>query len=132
VLVVEVVRGPQGEIRALKARGHAGFSQRGSDIVCAGASAVLHAAALGVVKAAGLPAQVRAGEGHMEIELDCVEQGSSRDWDRGQAILEAAVLGVTAIAQQYPQHVRVRERPPEKPGRVQAGAVPGHERGRRL
>ena len=108
MLTIRVVRGPDGGVVTLCAFGHAGFDRRGRDIVCAGASAVVHTAVLGVTQAVGLPAAVRAGEGYLELKLDS-EKRPQGLWERAQAVLEAAILGVKEIARQYPRHVRVED-----------------------
>ena len=108
MLTIRVVRGLDGEVIALEAVGHAGFDQRGRDIVCAGASAVVHTALLGVTQAVGLPASVKAGDGYLELKLD-PERRPQGLWERAQAVLEAAILGAKEIARQYPRHVRVEE-----------------------
>lgn len=107
-LTVRVVRGPDGEVIALEAFGHAGFDRRGRDIVCAGVSGILHAAVLGVTQAVGLPAAVAAGDGYLELKLAC-DLRPGGQWERAQAVLEAAILGVKEIARQYPRHVRVED-----------------------
>lgn len=103
MLRVEVLRGAGGMVYGFDARGHAGFARHGQDIVCAGASAVLHTAALGVVQHLGLkPEVLDASEGRLALRLS---PGSVNEPAR--AVLEAAVLGVREIARQYPEHVQL-------------------------
>ena len=106
MLVIRVVRRPNGDIVGLHAEGHTGFDRRGRDIVCAGASAVVHTAVLGVTQAAGVPARTRTGDGYLTMELEPGDLPEDR-WRQAQAVLEAAVLGVREIARQYPRHVAV-------------------------
>ena len=114
MLTIRVERGRDGQVTALQAFGHAGFDRRGRDIVCAGASAVVHTAVLGVTQAVGLPAAVEAGDGYLEIRLDA-ERRPPGQWERAQAVLEAAILGAKEIARQYPRHVRVEDPPAPGP-----------------
>ncbi|HEY8497972.1 MAG TPA: ribosomal-processing cysteine protease Prp [Limnochordales bacterium] len=107
--MVEVFRGQDGAVEGFCARGHTGFAARGHDIVCAGASAVLQAAVLGVTRHLGLPAEVQAGDGYLEMRLGpAVTEREA--WERAQAVLETAVLGIEEIARRYGRHVKVVQR----------------------
>lgn len=112
MLVIEIIRAEDGDILGFRAKGHAGFAERGKDIVCAGASAILHAAALGVARHLGLPARVQADEGYLELRLERPEGPKRQEgaWQQAQAVLEAAVLGIREIEKQYGEHVRLRIR----------------------
>lgn len=112
MLSIEVFRAEEGDILGFRARGHAGFAEHGQDIVCAGASAILHTALLGVVRHLGLPARVQAGEGYLELRLERPEEARQQQgpWQQAQAVLEAAVLGIREIERQYGQHVRLQIR----------------------
>lgn len=109
MLVIQVMREPEGDITGLVARGHTGFDERGKDIVCAGASAVVHTAVLGVTRTAALPAQVRAAEGYLELHLDPAQRREAAGWQKAQAVLAAAALGLEEIARRYPEHVRFQQ-----------------------
>ncbi|MEW6046044.1 MAG: ribosomal-processing cysteine protease Prp, partial [Bacillota bacterium] len=97
-----------------RAKGHSGFAARGKDIVCAGASAILHTAALGVVRHLGISARVKADEGYLELALEKdrgqLAPAEADRWQQAQAVLEAAVLGIEEIERQYPKHVRLEVR----------------------
>ena len=112
MLVVEVFRTEEGDILGFRARGHAGFAEYGQDIVCAGASAILHTAALGVVRHLGWPARVQAGEGFLELRLDRPQSATHSEsaWRQAQAVLETAVLGIREIERRYAGHVRLQIR----------------------
>ncbi|NLG69314.1 MAG: ribosomal-processing cysteine protease Prp [Firmicutes bacterium] len=113
MLVVEVFRGEGGEIVGLRARGHAGWARHGQDIVCAGASAILQAAVLGIIRHLGLPARLQAGDGYLELRLETgggAAVQTPEAWGRAQAVLETAVLGIDEIARQYARHVRLVQR----------------------
>ncbi len=91
-----------GRIVSLRLSGHAGYAAAGSDIVCAGASALLLAAAAGVVehcKAKALVEDSPGGDYAVEVE-----RGGNA---LAQAVLETAVSGLRAIARTYPAHLRV-------------------------
>lgn len=132
MLVVEVARGPDGRVVGLRASGHAGFAPRGRDIVCAGASALLHAAALAASRYLGRAASVRARGAHLEVSIDAGRMQEAavpgdgpgyEDRIRAQGALEAAVWGVEEMARQYPSHVRLVDQGAGGSARREGGAV---------
>lgn len=110
---VKVRRDDWGVITGFSITGHARYAGHGSDIVCAGVSAVAQTAVLGLRQVAGIPVQVDEGPG----KLECLvgdhqpEPGENAEAIRqkAQAILEAMVIGLRDIEKDYPKHVRVSE-----------------------
>lgn len=80
---------------------------RGTDIVCAGVSALTQACALALTRHAAIPVVVSAEDG----ALCCDIATAATEQDRGRAddILSPMVVGVREIAFQYPQAVRVED-----------------------
>ncbi|MBV8081767.1 MAG: ribosomal-processing cysteine protease Prp [Candidatus Eremiobacteraeota bacterium] len=91
-----------GCIVRLEVTGHAGFARPGEDIVCAGVSALVQAAAHGVVRHAGAKATV-----HDEPDGAYVLEMLAPRNERAQAVLETALSGLRAIAAEYPRHLSV-------------------------
>ena len=88
-----------GRRHRLAVTGHAGYGERGKDIVCAGVSA-LSFALLGYLHQAGsCLTQVRADSGDLLIEA----AGDSRT----AGAFEMALVGYREIAKKYPHHVEV-------------------------
>lgn len=92
-------------IRRLELKGHAGFSDVGSDIVCAGVSALVYNA-------------VNSCEALLDVHLDVQDsntfvcsvptvQRSSETANGVQLLLQSMHLGIQQIADQYPSNVRV-------------------------
>ena len=82
--------------------GHAGYSDSGTDIVCAGASAVVYALL-------GFLHNVRDKENRLTVS---VESGETMVLWRGNqaevaAAFHMAVIGLAQIAQKYPRYVTV-------------------------
>jgi uncharacterized protein YsxB (DUF464 family) len=83
----------------LSVQGHAGWSQHGNDIVCAGVSAISFAL-LGYLHNAGCDiAEAQADSGNLLIECsgDKLVAGA----------FDMAMVGYLQIAKKYPQHVDV-------------------------
>jgi hypothetical protein len=103
MLEVSFLRDDRGRLAAVRAFGHADFAVAGEDVVCAGVSAILQAARLGL-------------EEHVKIPLEAIQQSGELEmaWPSGVrddpavvAIVETAELAVRQIAEQFPQHVRI-------------------------
>lgn len=83
----------------LSVQGHAGWSQHGNDIVCAGVSSISFAL-LGYLHHAGSDiAEAQADSGNLRIECSGGESVA--------AAFDMAMVGYLQIAKKYPQHVDV-------------------------
>ncbi|MFO7173955.1 MAG: ribosomal-processing cysteine protease Prp [Bacillota bacterium] len=105
---VRIRRNGAGQITEFEVYGHAGAGPYGQDIVCAGVSAVVFTALLGLRQVAGIPHQVveREEEGYLRCRL---EGGSPPAWERAQVILETMLAGLRDIEKDYGKHIRVTE-----------------------
>lgn len=103
MIKVQIFRNAEGAITGFSVTGHANAGPHGQDIVCAAVSVLAQTAVLGL-------------EGHLRREFK-VEQVSGklnfelidRPDELSGAILETMVIGLTDIAQNYPQSVRIAE-----------------------
>ena len=101
-------RDRQGAITRFEITGHAGFADRGEDIVCAAVSALGQAAILGLEEVLDLIPEVDLDEdGRLICRLPRHVPAERRE--AAQAILETARVGITAIANDYGDYVRVEE-----------------------
>jgi uncharacterized protein len=103
VLEVSFLRDNRGRPAAVRAFGHADFAVAGEDVVCAGVSAILQAARLGLEQHAKVPLQASQQSG----ELDMAWPPEVRDDPAVLAIVTTAELAVRQIAEQFPEHVRI-------------------------
>lgn len=75
---------------SFKAQGHTGFAQKGSDIVCAAISAVIHNLAVGAQKVISNQGFIiKAWDGYFEISC---KQGLDKSARRGFDILASSVI----------------------------------------
>ncbi len=95
-----------GKKVALVAAGHTGFSGRGSDVVCAGVSALVQALFYGfqaVLKDIGLRSASDGEKTKMSLDWSaCPSQA-------GDVIAETVIGSLKEIARVYPDHVRILE-----------------------
>ncbi|MCL2120656.1 MAG: ribosomal-processing cysteine protease Prp [Clostridiales bacterium] len=98
------IRGSQENIKGFTVRGHAGYAPRGSDVVCAGVSAVATAALMGLVKR--LPGHVRyriSRRGRMDCRL--VGRISDEAAREAQTILDVMAQGLREIQQSHKKYI---------------------------
>ena len=101
MLDVTFYRDSRDRLSCIFACGHAGWADRGEDLVCAAASAILQTAQLGLQEHARVQLEVRQGAG--ELSLRWPEP--ARDGAAVIAIVRTAELSIIALAKQYPEHV---------------------------
>lgn len=105
---IRVRRDGAGRVTGFTVRGHAGYAEAGRDIVCAGVTAVVFTALLGLRSVARIPHTVRQED--REGYIDCRLEVGTPDAERtAQAILETMVLGLRDIEKDYGDYVRVTE-----------------------
>jgi uncharacterized protein YsxB (DUF464 family) len=79
--------------------GHAGFAPIGQDIVCAGISALLNTLLLSLDKLVDDDIKHAVSAGYSLIEYKNLSE-------RAQVLVDSFFIGVKAIADTYPNHVR--------------------------
>ena len=96
----------QGEyIKAFTVKGHAGFAPEGTDIYCAGVSAVAQSALLGLLNQVSKPPRYSMDSGVLTCELDT--DMSDTDRNTAQIILTVMEDGLTAMQQTYGRYIQV-------------------------
>ena len=92
----------------IEIEGHAGYAEKGNDIVCAAESMLAYALA-GVLEDAQQRGRTgfrhREGDGRMVLSAD-PNMGSSQEI---KAYFRMAVMGFRMLREQYPQHIEIRE-----------------------
>ncbi|MEQ8176635.1 MAG: ribosomal-processing cysteine protease Prp [Syntrophomonadaceae bacterium] len=96
------------DIVAFFVEGHAGYAQKGSDIYCAGVSAVAQTALLGLLKQLEQAPHYQVEQGCLQCQLP--ERLSSRDRERAQTILTTMVVGLQAMEEVYGEYLKIELR----------------------
>lgn len=104
---VLIERDPGGAIRGFAVRGHAGWDEAGRDIVCAGVSAIVQTAVLGLEERLGLRPAVEMRDGLLVCRIPAIED--ERLAGRVQDVLETMLLGLRSMEVAYGDHVEVKE-----------------------
>jgi len=106
VVTVIFTRDSRQRLSSVLAEGHAGWADRGEDIVCAAVSAILQAARAGLENYAKVDLKVQERAGKLRLEVPA----GRRDDEAVKAILATAELSIEQIATQNRKHVAYEKR----------------------
>ncbi|MBQ4579456.1 MAG: ribosomal-processing cysteine protease Prp [Clostridia bacterium] len=96
-------------ITGFSVKGHSGYAEEGSDIVCAGISALVITTENALCQLVKLSPAERGGEdGFVEVMLP--DQMTEKQMHDAQLLLSALHIGLENIAQAYPDYVRLTTR----------------------
>lgn len=90
------------EIIGFEIKGHTGYAEHGSDIVCAAVSGISQTAVLGLTEVMNLEIDCQIEDsGLLRVNLvEGVPEGA-------QLILKTMIAGLRNIQQQHPDHIRI-------------------------
>ena len=94
-------------ITGFSVSGHSGYSEAGSDIVCAAVSAVVSMAEATINDVCGAKAKVRVKEADARITLSL--PASCDEEDAVQAVLAGMMLYLCNLREEYPDYIEVLE-----------------------
>ncbi len=83
--------------------GHAGYAERGADIVCASVTTAAFTAVNGLVDVAKIDAEVEVREGYLACKLP--ETLSEKQRESADLLLESMILSFENLAEQYGEYV---------------------------
>ena len=96
-------------ITGFSIKGHSGYAEEGSDIVCAGISALVITIENALCQLVKLSPVERGGEdGFLEVILP--EKMTDKQMQDAQLLLSTLHIGLENIAQVYPDYVRLTTR----------------------
>ena len=103
---ITINRNETGLIQSFSMSGHALFANHGSDIVCAGASAVSFGAINAIHELTGITPEIEQGEeGFLNCRLP--DHISKSVQDKIQLLLEGMVISLQTIEEQYGEHIKI-------------------------
>ena len=104
---VTLIRDRSGLV-GFEAKGHTGYADEGSDIVCSAVSALTQTAALGINEVLKIQTALDITEANMYLMLPA--DISDQDCEKAQIILETMALGLRSIAATYGDYIKISER----------------------
>ena len=106
--MTEVVFHKRGEdFVRIESRGHTGYADSGADIVCAGLSALIQGALLGVLKVVGVKARYRVEEESGELEIILPEDMTDAERHDCGVILNTLYLSVKDLEEGYSGYINM-------------------------
>ena len=97
---VSLFRDPQGRLCGFQCRGHAGYAEEGSDIVCAAVSALSITCCNALESVAKVSPEVTERDGLLTVRV-----GPERLNHDGEIVLRVFEQGIGDIAASYPKHI---------------------------
>lgn len=98
---INILRNAQNSIVEVEVREHTGYAPEGTDIVCAGISALTQSALLGLGRYLKLNVEYKISTGYLHFNI------AGKENELTDAILETMFLGLCEIAQTYKKYVRI-------------------------
>lgn len=92
-----------GKIFGYQVKGHTGYAEEGSDIVCSGISVSCQMALVGLTEVLHLQVESTIKDGYMQVNL-------LQDDEKAQAILQALEKTLEDISKNYARYVRMEVR----------------------
>ncbi|MBR1606103.1 MAG: ribosomal-processing cysteine protease Prp [Clostridia bacterium] len=102
---VTLLRTAEGRLRGYACKGHAGYAEEGSDIVCAAVSALSITCCNALESIAGVRPETSESDGFLTVSL--AEGQLNHD---AQVILGVFEQGIRDIAASYPKHIHITDR----------------------
>ena len=91
-----------GHIVALEVKGHTGFKEEGSDVLCAGISVLTQSALLGLLEVAKVNTESKKGDGYLYFQIADYTLESD-------AILNTMYLSLKDLASGYKRHIKMED-----------------------
>jgi uncharacterized protein len=104
---ITINRTDSGLIQSFTMSGHADFAKHGSDIVCAGASAVSFGTVNAIEALTGVEAVVEQGENGGFLQCVFPENISEETQEKVQLLLQAMIVSLQGIEQEYGKHIKL-------------------------
>ncbi len=90
-----------GSITGFTCKGHSGYAEEGSDIVCSAVSILTTTCVNALESVAGIVPKVKVGNGLLEARISDTENHDA------QVIFRTMIQGLSDIAEEYPRYVRL-------------------------
>ena len=91
-----------------EAQGHTGSAEAGSDIICAGISALTQTALIGIKEYLSQDCAYEVEDGYLYCMLP--SDISDKAWREAEIILETMALGIRSLAETYVNTIKLIER----------------------
>ena len=104
---VTFYRRSDGALIGYRTQGHTGYAESGSDIVCAGISALTQSTLNGLQNVLKAPVVFEIDDQSALLEAKLAPDISENQLQQAQLLLETLLQGLQAIERSYPRNVRI-------------------------
>ena len=91
----------------IESKGHTGYAESGADIVCAGLSALIQGALLGLIRVVGVKADHRIDEEKGALTIVLPDKMSDAERHDSSVILNTLYESVKDLAEGYSEYIKV-------------------------
>ena len=102
MLKVTVYRDSDDRIRGFQISGHSGYSESGSDIVCAAVSSAAYMAVNTLTDVQSLDCSIAVDDGSMKLDL------SKSEAEDAQVVLNGLLLHIDALSKEYSDFIDLK------------------------
>jgi len=92
------------QILGFECKGHAGYAEEGSDIICAAVSILTTTCANALESVAGVEGRAKVDEGYMQVLIE--KNQVSHDT---QVIFRTVIQGLRDLTDAYPEYLQLKE-----------------------
>lgn len=107
MIKVVIKRNSAGSIKSFSVDGHAGYAEKGADIICSAVSVTAYTAAGALQELAGLEGCYSETDGHMNVALPSVI--TKQQASIAEIVMETTAIGFKQIELSYGKYVLVVE-----------------------
>jgi uncharacterized protein len=107
MVIVIIKRDHAANLVGFSCSGHAGYAEKGADVVCAGISAITMNCLLALEKLTKL--QLKIKKNTTKGLIECYWSNIPTEMERASLIVQVMLIGLQDIAAQYPEYLKVSE-----------------------
>ena len=96
-----------GKFTEIKAVGHTGYSEEGTDILCASVSTLIQSTALGLIKLVSKDVELYVNEITPEFKIIIPTNLSSSQYSQAELLIKSCLLGLEDLASGYPKNLKM-------------------------
>lgn len=108
MITVQVERNAKGDIKNFTMDGHADFAPHGSDIVCAGATAVSFGTVNAIYKLCDVVLETDMSEDGGFLRCNVPDGLDHATYEKVQLLLEAMIVALQSIESEYGDHIQIK------------------------
>ena len=106
MIKIDIRRSKEGRIRSFSSKGHAGYAEKGSDIVCSAVSVLV------INTLNSIERLLPEDSGKMEVKTDeglISVKFQDEPSEKAELLLETMYLGLTDVRKNYGKYIEIKE-----------------------